>query len=110
MALLICLDIPLLLLGLFAVSPWLWSAFHCRPRSTTTALLFYLGLGTLGAGSLDTGLAAWDIAHRPRVYSEIRESMMAPDFTLPSLDEDRAVRLSDFRGQKPVVLVFGNFY
>jgi len=34
---------------------------------------------------------------------------MAPDFQLKTQDEKRTVKLSDFRGIKPVVLIFGNF-
>lgn len=33
----------------------------------------------------------------------------APDFILPTHDGKRQVRLSDCRGRKPVVLVFGSF-
>jgi hypothetical protein len=33
----------------------------------------------------------------------------APDFTLPTQDGDRRIRLSQFRGKKPVVLIFGSF-
>jgi hypothetical protein len=33
----------------------------------------------------------------------------APDFNLPTHDGKSSVRLSQFRGQKPVVLVFGSF-
>ena len=33
----------------------------------------------------------------------------APDFTLKTHDGKRAVTLSDFRGKKPVVLIFGSF-
>ena len=33
----------------------------------------------------------------------------APDFELPAHDESSAVRLSSFRGAKPVVLVFGSY-
>jgi hypothetical protein len=33
----------------------------------------------------------------------------APDFELPTLDHRGAVRLSSFRGTKPVVLVFGSY-
>lgn len=32
----------------------------------------------------------------------------APDFELPELDGKTAVRLSDYRGKKPVALVFGS--
>ena len=33
----------------------------------------------------------------------------APDFTLGTLDKSGEVRLSSFRGSKPVVLVFGSY-
>ena len=33
----------------------------------------------------------------------------APDFELTTLDGKSTVRLSSFRGRKPVVLVFGSF-
>jgi hypothetical protein len=33
----------------------------------------------------------------------------APDFSLPLGDGSGTVRLSDFRGKKPVVLVFGSY-
>ena len=33
----------------------------------------------------------------------------APDFELPTLDKSARVRLSSFRGSKPVVLVFGSY-
>ena len=33
----------------------------------------------------------------------------APDFTLPRIDSGEAVRLSSFRGRKPVALIFGSY-
>jgi hypothetical protein len=33
----------------------------------------------------------------------------APDFSLPLADHSADIRLSAFRGQKPVVLVFGSY-
>jgi peroxiredoxin len=33
----------------------------------------------------------------------------APDFNLPTQDKSRQVRLSSFRGKRPVVLVFGSY-
>jgi len=33
----------------------------------------------------------------------------APDFTLPRLDHTGSVRLSELRGKRPVVLVFGSY-
>ena len=34
---------------------------------------------------------------------------MAPDFELSDTDGANPIRLSDFRGQKPVALIFGSF-
>jgi hypothetical protein len=34
---------------------------------------------------------------------------VAPDFELRDVDGQNPVRLSDFRGQKPVALLFGSF-
>ena len=34
---------------------------------------------------------------------------LAPDFELADIDGEHRVRLSDFRGRKPVALVFGSF-
>ncbi len=39
----------------------------------------------------------------------LREGDMAPDFTLPSPDGKLKVTLSDYRGKKPVALVFGSY-
>lgn len=121
MNLLIWLDLPLIVFGLLAMSPGLWYTFRLRRidkrsafgrvRGTAMALLFFLGFGALMAAGVDAGLAKWERACRPGGNDKnIQLSMMAPDFTLLSLDEGRTIRLSDFRGHKPVVLVFGNFY
>ena len=34
---------------------------------------------------------------------------IAPDFELYDVGGENSVRLSDFRGQKPVALIFGSF-
>ena len=34
---------------------------------------------------------------------------LAPDFMLKVRGEDREIRLSDYRGHRPVALVFGSF-
>lgn len=47
----------------------------------------------------------WNIARRGRV--EVGDE--APDFTLPTVDRSRTVALSSFRGDRPVVLVFGSY-
>lgn len=38
-----------------------------------------------------------------------RAGDMAPDFTLSDVTGNESVTLSDFRGKKPVVLVFGSY-
>jgi len=38
-----------------------------------------------------------------------KEGDLAPDFELMDLNGENPVRLSDFRGQKPVALIFGSF-
>ena len=39
----------------------------------------------------------------------LKVGAVAPDFDLPTLDNTSRVRLSSFRGEKPVVLVFGSY-
>jgi len=39
----------------------------------------------------------------------VAEGDLAPDFTLPTLDHSRKITLSSFRGERPVVLVFGSY-
>jgi len=40
---------------------------------------------------------------------QVDSGALAPDFTLPTLDHASQVRLSSFRGSRPVVLVFGSY-
>jgi len=39
----------------------------------------------------------------------LRPGAPAPDFELKSLDGKQSVKLSAFRGQKPVALIFGSY-
>lgn len=39
----------------------------------------------------------------------LAEGQLAPDFTLPTLDQKAQVTLSSHRGHRPVVLVFGSY-
>ena len=41
--------------------------------------------------------------------AELKVGDMAPDFTLPTLDRKANVHLAEFRGSRPVVLVFGSY-
>lgn len=133
---LVWLDVPLLVLGLLAMSPRLRQWYRRRrsvgapPRGrgwrTATALLFFLGFASLMMAGVDVALAEWDMMHRPSGIDDgtaesrkgifdpgspdpIRESMLAPDFRLPSLDGEGSVGLGDYRRHKPVVLIFGSF-
>jgi hypothetical protein len=45
----------------------------------------------------------------PREADRLQEGDLAPDFTLKSPDGKKTIRLSDFRGKKPVALVFGSY-
>ena len=47
----------------------------------------------------------WNLARR----GATRTGEMAPDFSLPTVDRKTEVRLASFRGQRPVVLVFGSY-
>jgi hypothetical protein len=47
----------------------------------------------------------WKVART----GHLRAGDAAPDFDLETLDKTARVRLSAFRGQKPVVLVFGSY-
>jgi hypothetical protein len=49
---------------------------------------------------------AWQKRFDP---SAPKEGDMAPDFELRDVDDENPVRLSEFRGTKPVSLIFGSF-
>lgn len=51
------------------------------------------------------GPRLWEWARR----GSLAEGDAAPDFTLPLYDRSGQVTLSSFRGQRPVVLVFGSY-
>lgn len=38
-----------------------------------------------------------------------KEGDLAPDFELYDTHNEQSVRLSDFRGEKPVALIFGSY-
>jgi hypothetical protein len=42
-------------------------------------------------------------------HGAVNPGDLAPDFRLPTLDRRSAVQLSSFRGDRPVVLVFGSY-
>jgi hypothetical protein len=50
--------------------------------------------------------AAWHARYNPLAP---KSGDLAPDFELRDVSGAEVVRLSNFRGQKPVALVFGSF-
>jgi hypothetical protein len=60
------------------------------------------------------GALVWGILPASRMWlwarrGEIQEGGPAPDFALASHDRSRRVTLSSYRGDRPVVLVFGSY-
>lgn len=60
----------------------------------------------LAAGLTTAAMLAAPAGRHPE---RIRVGDLAPDFTLKSPAGDQTVRLSEFRGVKPVVLIFGSY-
>lgn len=58
---------------------------------------------------LATLLCLPGLALAQRRDSDLKEGDLAPDFTLYDLTGRNPVRLSQFRGKSPVVLVFGSY-
>jgi len=48
-------------------------------------------------------------ARSERKQDRLKVGDLAPDFTLPTLDGKTEAKLSTFRGQKPVVLIFASY-
>jgi hypothetical protein len=128
---LLWLDIPLLIGGGCALAMLVWNrrGKHGKrtPRSKRRLpwiqpLVLSMGLTSLAAAGMDIGLAELEVYHRcenqaPYVDGfEFFDPMqlfeagtLASDFDLPTLEGGRSIKLSDYRGRKPVLLVFGNF-
>jgi hypothetical protein len=94
-----------------------------NPRSEN--LMTRIGQTSLlmGAAVLASALGSLGSAQPPKTKGEVntppakgerkqdtlRQGDDAPDFTLPRLKEKGEVKLSSYRGKKPVVLVFGSY-
>ncbi len=79
--------------GLFPPPPKVFVAPPSAPQGPTPEMLLK-GILSGELGSLREGPAI---------------DQRAPDFELPTEDGEKSIRLSSFRGDKPVVLVFGSF-
>lgn len=94
-----------------------WLAFYkklasARGHLSTAELHEALAGGDRGRGrkvSTDVWLRCLLAGDLGSPFSGPGVGQEAPDFTLPTHDGTRQVTLSEFRGKKPVVLVFGSF-
>lgn len=66
-------------------------------------------LRLLGALALGLMLGTEVLAQAQRTPDQTRAGERAPDFALATLDGKGEVRLADYRGVKPVVLIFGSY-
>jgi hypothetical protein len=87
----------------FAVATALAALAVARARARRWPAWLVLGLSVILLGA-----SAWFnfvVARIPNTPTALRVGERPPDFTLPDAG-GRAVTLADYRGQKPVVLVF----
>jgi hypothetical protein len=75
---------------------------HLSPKDLTGMMAFMNAMPVEQRASFMRFLSERE-THAPAVGS------LAPDFELPSLGRGQKVRLSDFRGHKPVALIFGSY-
>ena len=73
-------------------------------------LLFLLGtVVAIGAGQTPTPSPTPARTPPPAPHTNLKVGQAAPDFTLPTVDRKSEVSLASFRGDRPVVLVFGSY-
>jgi hypothetical protein len=94
--------------------------------AVTVLLLWMLLVGTVTAAMLQPPerfglfmrhaplILVWGLTPAKRIWlwaraGTLREGDPAPDFSLATVDHGRRVTLSEHRGQRPVVLVFGSY-
>jgi hypothetical protein len=113
------LDVPLVLIGAPGAALSGWVILRRRRSRPAWAAAFVLSLGSLAAAGIDVGLSHWDKVRRPfdpdaldfsqDMFARLPTGEPAADFNLLRADGGGAIRLSDFRGRKPVVLVLSSF-
>jgi hypothetical protein len=82
------------LAGLFAIM--------CQPPQRFGQIMAYVPMPAMMIVPFEP---MWNVARG----GATRVGAMAPDFTLPTVDRKSEVRLASFRGERPVVLVFGSY-
>jgi hypothetical protein len=112
---LVSLDASLVVLGL--VGGAVGAGLRLRRRRPTrrpahgavgTTVMLFLSLGAFAVAAVDVGLSEWDKT-RWAFEPPLRVGTLAPDFSLPRLEDGEPVRLSDFRDRKPVCLILSSF-
>lgn len=95
----------MLLLGVLAIYVVFLAGMFvvmCQPPQRFGQIMAYVPMPTLMIVPFET---MWNIARG----GTARVGEMAPDFTLRTVDRKAEVSLASFRGQRPVVLVFGSY-
>jgi len=93
----------------------MWNAKRSRTLccGVVAALALLLATGSAWSGQRRprTRPGARGVQRRrvPRFEDKLKPGDLAPDFELKSLDGKQTVRLSSFRGKKPVLLIFGSY-
>jgi hypothetical protein len=90
-----------LAVGYAAVTAGLFWAM-CQPPDEFGRIMKYVPMPSM---MLLPFRPLWMIARA----GSLQAGQAAPDFELLTHDKSETVRLSDFRGEKPVVLVFGSY-
>jgi len=96
---------PALYVAAFALAAAIAAVATVRAPRWPNLIALALSVALLGLG----GYFNFVMARIPLGPPILRVGQPAPDFTLPDA-AGRAVRLADYRGQKPVVLVFYRGY
>ena len=91
---------PLIVLYFLALAGFDY-AMH-QPPETFSRLMMHVGPAPFLLFPFET---MWKSARG----GSLRVGDIAPDFTLPLLDRSGSVSVSSFRGNKPVVLIFGSY-
>jgi hypothetical protein len=83
------------------------------PQSLSTAVLLSLSVSLIASTAFaqppQRGPRGPGELRPSRQADRLKEGDRAPDFTLKSPDGKQNITLSDFRGKKPVALVFGSY-
>ena len=80
-----------------------------KTQSLKTTALLSLSIGFIVSTAFAQPPRRSEGFRPPREADRLQEGDLAPDFTLKSPDGKKTITLSDYRGKKPVALVFGSY-